>query len=151
MTPAFSRCLPVFILLLVFAAASVPGQQAARATLTGTVTDPNGALVTGATVIATQQASNIRRETVTNDAGLYVFSDMAPGEYELRVEAKGFNPNVSAVPVSLKVGQSTTVNVTLSVNLDSKIICVFIVSTPEVDKCASVVNGVIDSREVESL
>ena len=153
MTPALSRSLPVFVFFLMLLPAPVLGQQAARATLTGTVTDPNGAVVAGATVIATQQASNIRRETLTNDAGLYVFSEMLPGEYELRIEAKGFNPNVSQAPVSLKVGQSVTVNVSLSVSLpDLKIICVFMAAIPtEIDRGTSVVNGVIDSREVESL
>src|ERR1044072_8270384 len=125
MIPAFSRSLAALVLFLFVLPASALGQQAARATLTGTVTDPNGALVTGATVIATQQASNIRRETVTNDQGLYVFSDMVPGDYELRVEALAFNPNVSQTPVSLQVGQSTTVNVSLTVNLkDQRTACI---------------------------
>src|ERR1043165_2175689 len=132
MTPAFSRSLAALFLFLVFAPASVLAQQAARATLTGTVTDPAGAVVSGATVIATQQASSIRRETVTNDEGLYVFSDMTPCEYELRVQAKGFNTNVSKAPVPLKVGQSATLNVSLTVNLnDPGILCVLVIrNTP---------------------
>src|SRR5689334_11490185 len=154
MTPAFSRSLAALFLFLVFAPASVLAQQAARATLTGTVTARTGAVVSGATVIATQQASSIRRETVTNDEGLYVFSDMTPGEYELRVQAKGFNPNVSKAPVPLKVGQTVTINVSLSVNLnDPGIICVLVITERpgEIDNTSSVVQGVIDSRQVESL
>src|SRR5689334_3549117 len=154
MTPAFSRSLAALFLFLVFAPASVLAQQAARATLTGTVTARTGAVVSGATVIATQQASSIRRETVTNDEGLYVFSDMTPGEYELRVQAKGFNTNVSKAPVLLKVGQSATLNVSLTVNLnDPGILCVLVITnTPgEIDNTTSAVQGVIDSRQVESL
>ena len=154
MTPALSRSLPVFVLLLLLWPAVVLGQQAARATLTGTVTDPNGAVISGATVIATQASSNIRREAVTNDEGLYVFSDMPPGDYELRVEAKGFNRNVSKVPVPLKVGQLTTVNVSLTVNMsDPGIICILVItsSPKEIDNTGSAVQGVIDSRQVESL
>ena len=154
MTPALSRSLAGLLLFLIFATASVLGQQAARATLTGTVSDPNGAVISGATVIATQQGSNIRRETVTNGDGLYVFSDMAPGDYELRVEALAFNPNVSKMPVSLKVGQSATINVSLTVNTnDPRILCVLTVTDGpgEIERTASVVQGVIDARQVQSL
>ena len=154
MTPALSRSLAVFALLFAGVCAPVLAQQAARATLTGSVTDPNGALVTGAKVIATNSSSGVRRETVTNDEGVYVFSDMLPGEYELRVEAAGFNPNVSRVPVALAVGQSATVNASLSVNLaDRGVICILVVDSPRpaIDNTASVVQGVIESREVESL
>ena len=153
MTPALSRSLASVGLFFVLSITAL-AQQAARATLTGTVTDPAGAVVSGATVIATQQASNIRRETVTNDQGLYVFSDMVPGDYELRVEALAFNPNVSQTPVSLQVGQSTTVNVSLTVNLkDPRIVCILVVTDKPsaIESTASVVQGVIDARQVESL
>src|SRR5947207_7653710 len=152
MTPALSRSLAVLVFFLVCSPALA--QQAARATLTGTVTDPAGAVIAGATVITTDKASSIRRETLTNDQGLYVFSDMLPGEYELRVEAKSFNPNVSKVPVPLKVGQAVTLNVQLSVNSnDPNIICILIITgdVPLIDNTASAVQGVIDSREVQSL
>jgi hypothetical protein len=154
MTPALSRSLAVVVLFLVLLPSTALGQQAARATLTGTVFDPAGAVIPGATVIATQQALSIRRETITNGEGLYVFSDMIPGEYELRVQAKGFNTNVSKVPVVLKVGQSASVNVSLSVNLnDPGVICILVITDKpgEIDNTTSVVQGVIDSRQVESL
>src|SRR5687767_7336207 len=125
MTPALSRFLLLFVFSLLCLQPAL-AQQAARATLTGTVMDPNSAVVHGARVIATQSALGVRRETVTNAEGVYVFSDMLPGEYELRVEAAGFNPNVSNVPVLLTVGQSATMNVSLSVNLsDINIVCIF--------------------------
>ena len=153
MAPALSRSLVVFVFSLL-CSPLILGQQAARATLSGSVMDPNGALVTGAKVIATHTTSGVRRDTVTNGDGLYVFSDMPPGEYELRVEAAGFNPNVSKVPVTLAVGQSATLNVSLTVNLDDpNIICILYVNSPAptIDNTASVVQSVIQSREVESL
>ena len=63
----------------------VSGQQAASATLTGSVTDPNGAVVSGVSIAATQVATGIRRETVTNGEGLFVIPNLSPGDYELRV------------------------------------------------------------------
>ena len=60
-------------------------QQAATATLTGTISDPMGAIIAGAKVTATQTATGIKRDAVSNEDGLYVFSNMSPGDYELRV------------------------------------------------------------------
>ena len=105
---------PLLGLLLVLTASAL-GQQATRATLTGVVTDPNGAVVPGVTITATQTANGVSRQTTSNDEGLYVLTDLAPGDYEIRVEAKGFSTKVSKVPVPVKVGQSITLNVPLEV------------------------------------
>src|SRR6267154_6393032 len=68
----------------------VYAQQAATATLNGRVLDPNGALVPGAVVALTEKATGVKRETTTNGDGIYVLSNLAPGEYGVRIEAKGF-------------------------------------------------------------
>src|SRR5262245_3770078 len=114
MTPALCRSLASLFVLLLCLSAPVLGQQAARSTLTGTVTDPVGAVVSGARVTATLATVGIRRETTTNDEGLYIFTDLAPGEYELRVDAQGFAAYV-ITQISLKVGQSVTINVPLEI------------------------------------
>src|SRR5258707_1364195 len=119
MTPALSRSLPAIVLFVVCLRASVLGQQAARATLTGTVTDPAGAVVAGVRIVATLAAAGIRRETVTNDRGLYVLTDLVPGEYELKVEAEGFRTKVTKVPLALKVGQAVTLNVGLEIGISA--------------------------------
>ncbi|HEX5890285.1 MAG TPA: TonB-dependent receptor, partial [Pyrinomonadaceae bacterium] len=131
--------------------ASVLAQQAARATLTGTVTDPNGAVVAGVRVIATLESAGVRRETVTNDEGLYVLTDMVPGEYDLRVEAQGFLTKETKVPISLKVGQSVTLNVPLEIGVSETQVIDLIHDRSPIDNTASLVQGVIESREVETL
>jgi hypothetical protein len=72
--------------------------QTTRATLTGTVTDPNGAIVPGATVHATNIATNITSATKTNQEGIYTFSALPPGEYTVSVEVTGFKRNIQPVP-----------------------------------------------------
>ena len=151
MTPALSRSLPVVVLLLALFPVSVLAQQAARATLTGTVTDPNGAVVAGVRVIATLESAGVRRETVTNGEGLYVLTDMVPGEYELRVEAQGFLTKETKVPLSLKVGQSVTLNVSLEIGVNAESIIDFDHGRTLIDNTASSVQGVVEPREVESL
>src|SRR5215212_1626032 len=137
--------------LLVFSASSIVFSQAANATLTGTITDPHGAVVSAATVTATQNTTGVKRETVSNDDGLYVLSNMPPGDYELRIEAKGFTTKVSKTDVSLNVGQTVTVNVPLEIGLTESVILDLDPTPPLIDNSDSLIHGIINSREVESL
>jgi hypothetical protein len=126
-------------------------QQAARATLTGVVTDPNGAAVPGVKITATLESAGIRRETVTNNEGLYVLTELVPGEYEMRVEAQGFVTKVSKVPVSVKVGQAVTLNVDLEIGVSASTTVDLVDQIALVDNTNSLVQGVVEKREVESL
>src|SRR5919199_3012185 len=103
--------------LLFSAPPRAAGQQLAAATLRGVVTDPNGAVVPGATVKATNVATGVSRETQTNGEGAYTLSNLPPGGYEVRVEATGFSPKVSKSPVLLQVGQSVTLDTALEIGL----------------------------------
>jgi hypothetical protein len=145
----FDKILILFCLLFSLTTI-VSGQQAASATLTGSVTDPNGAVVSGVSIAATQVATGIRRETVTNGEGLFVIPNLAPGDYELRVEAKGFSTKLTKTPISLQVGQTVTFNVPLEIGVSESTVDLDIPDTL-IDNSASLVNGVVDSREVESL
>lgn len=151
MTPAFWRPLAALVLLLACLHAPAFAQQAARATLTGIVTDPHGAAVPGVKITATLDSAGIRRETVSNNEGLYVLTDLVPGEYELRVEASGFSTKVSKVPISLKVGQSVTLNMSLEIGPTQTEVVDLVGERSLIDNTASVVQGVIDSREVNTL
>lgn len=126
-------------------------QQAANATLNGTITDPHGAVVAGVSITATNTATSVKRETVSNDDGLYVFSNMSPGDYELKVEAKGFTTKVSKQAVSLKVGQTVTVNVLLEVGVSESVVVDLQGGVQLIDNGDSLIHGIVESREVESL
>lgn len=130
---------------------SVYGQQATKATLTGMVSDPNRDVVAGVRIAATQTATGIRRETVSNDVGLYVLSNLAPGDYELRIEAKGFATRVTKAPVTLQVGQTVTLNVPLEIGMSESITVDLESHRALIDNNTSLVHGVLDSQEVESL
>src|SRR6266851_8139294 len=58
--------------------------------ITGEVKDSSGAVVSGATVAATNQSTNSARSAVSNDAGVYSFPALQPGIYNLKVEKQGF-------------------------------------------------------------
>jgi hypothetical protein len=126
-------------------------QQAANATLTGTIIDELGAVIPRTKITATQTATGLKRDAVSNEEGVYIFSNMMPGEYELRLEAIGFAPKVKKA-VSLKVGQTVTLDIRLDVpGLKEQIVDDITYRPPLIDNSNSVIDSVIVSREVESL
>ena len=81
----------LFVLLFAVALLSVSGQaQSGGSTVRGTVTDPQGNVVAGATVNLTNPEKNFSRTQSSNQDGVYVFTAIPPGTYKLDVEAPGF-------------------------------------------------------------
>ncbi|MDQ3584264.1 MAG: carboxypeptidase-like regulatory domain-containing protein [Acidobacteriota bacterium] len=70
--------------------ASVLGQTAATARISGLVTDANGAIVPGATVKMVDQTTKSEKTSTTNDEGRYVFANIDPATYDITVTAQGF-------------------------------------------------------------
>jgi len=64
------------------------------ATIVGTVTDPNGAVIPGATIFLSNTQTNLAMATSSNNAGEYRFEGLDVGHYSLRIEAPGFGPEV---------------------------------------------------------
>ena len=75
----------MFLLALSFLNLMTPGllAQFETATLTGAVSDPQGAMVAKATVKLTNVATNVEVSTVTDDDGRYTFNAVRPGTYQL--------------------------------------------------------------------
>jgi len=136
-------------LLSAFTLAAVRAQQP-TATLSGVVTDPRGAVVSGAIVRATNTSTSSVRETLTNGEGAYALAALPPGEYAVRIEAQGFATKVSKGPVTLRVGQSVTLDATLEIGLREDVV-VDLTAAPPVDTGGSKVDTVIEGAEIESL
>ena len=75
----------LFITLIGFASAQAP-----TGTITGIARDPSGAAVSGAPVRLTSQATGFARTAVTSEQGDYSFPALLVGEYEVSIEAPGF-------------------------------------------------------------
>jgi outer membrane receptor protein involved in Fe transport len=78
--------------------------QVQNASLTGLVTDPSGAVISGATVIATNKATNVPQTTTTDTSGYYLFPSLPIGSYSVTVEMTGFKKALHD-DVTLEVGQ----------------------------------------------
>jgi hypothetical protein len=99
---------------IVLALSPLVRAQAPTGQITGTVTDPSGAVVSGATVTATNNATNARRQTATNEDGLFSLPALPPGNYQLQVEASGFPKQVTE-GLELQVGQVARVDFALRI------------------------------------
>ena len=82
--------------------------------ITGTVKDPSGAAVQGATVVVTSPDRGINREMQTNSSGDYNQSGLTPGVYDIVVTAPGFK-KYQAKAVKLDVAEKARVDVNLQV------------------------------------
>ncbi len=102
--------LSVFLILLLCVA--VPAFCQDTAVLTGTVTDPAGAVVSGATVVAINTATNFETEAATNSEGLYRIPFLRPGIYRIRITASGFKTFVRD-NVELRVGATLPIDGTM--------------------------------------
>lgn len=100
-------------LLLLAAAGSALGQGTASR-VTGTVVDPSGAVVPGATATLTNEGTNISFTTETTSTGTYVFDSVQVGIYTVKVEKQGFKTFVSTGN-QVNVNQPATITVTLEV------------------------------------
>ncbi len=80
--------------------------------ITGTVTDPNGAVVAGATVSVSNPLLNQARSTTSDDVGSYLFANLASGTYSVRVDSPGFKTTlVENVVVTER--STTTIDITI--------------------------------------
>jgi hypothetical protein len=132
-------------------AAMSGAQQPASSTLSGIVTDPNGAVVAGARVSVTQKSTGLERDATTNGEGLYVLTNLAAGEYEVRARASGFAQQ-HEVTLMLRVGQSATLNFSLGVSgPETTVTLGDRDSAIEVNTTSSVVDGVVTERFIENL
>src|SRR5215475_7043629 len=75
--------------LLSLTATLAVAQQPATATLSGRIVDPQEAVVAGVRAVVTHQATGVKRETTSNDEGVYVLTNLPPGNYDVRFEGKG--------------------------------------------------------------
>jgi hypothetical protein len=106
-------CLSVISFLLLLAA--LPGRaQTVTGTVRGTITDPSGAIVAGATVIVTNTATGVQTSAITNQTGEYSIRFLQIGKYSLAVQASGFE-KATYGPFSLEIDQVAKVDIPLHV------------------------------------
>jgi len=103
----------VFVALALFSFAVIASAQEITGSISGTVKDPNGAAVAGATVTITDTEKKVVVRTVTtNDDGAFAAPDLPSGNYEVAVEAPNFKKHIET-KLKLDVGQKRGLEISL--------------------------------------
>ena len=127
------RLITGILAVLVIAAVMAPSMMAqslVTGDITGTVTDPSGAVVSGATVSLKSDANGSMRTATTGSNGTYRFSLLSPGSYTVSVSASGFSK--AETQTSVNIGQATVADVKMALGSNSQ--------TVEVTSAAPLVN-----------
>ncbi len=106
MRQIFGRCFCLVVLSAVVSIVVFAQAGGATSEITGRITDPNGAVVSGATVTATDAEKGVSRTATTDEQGDYRILSLSPGIYQIKVEAKGFS-TLQKNDVQLTVGQTS--------------------------------------------
>src|SRR6185369_3888007 len=129
---------------------AVSGSQAQTvASISGGVTDSSGAGVAGATVTVKSVETGSQRVITVDDEGRYDVESLGSGQYEVRVEATGFRPEVRT-GITLVVGQHAEVNLTLRVGEVQEAVVVQ-GEIPPVSVTTQDISGLVGERQVKEL
>jgi len=101
------------VLVLIILVAGMLAQDF-RATLTGLVTDPSGAIIPGATVKATNTSTNASKDAKTTELGVFTIPYLDPGVYNVEVSATGFQ---TVVRPNIVLRVADKVNLTVELKL----------------------------------
>jgi hypothetical protein len=111
------KTLTLFLMALL-TSLNVAGQQI-TGSIRGTVSDPSGAIVRGATVTAMQIETGLKRVSITDRQGEYVLVELPIGHYQLELQAKGFQKYLQQ-GISLDVDETATVNIHLKLGSETQ-------------------------------
>ena len=142
----FATFLTAFFALL--AAPSLMHAQG-YGSISGTVTDPSGAVVAGASVIATEVKTDNLMAATTGKDGRFVFPSLLPSAYTLSVTAAGFQTDLQK-GIILEANQALTVNIPLKLGAQTQTVSVT-AQAPQVDTTTGTLSQVINRTSVQGL
>ncbi|HKQ74100.1 MAG TPA: carboxypeptidase regulatory-like domain-containing protein [Blastocatellia bacterium] len=145
----YIRRLPIlFGTILILSCAGLSLAQTSAGSVRGAVTDPTGAVLPGATVNVKNLDTNSERKLATNDEGLYNADNLPPGEYEVRIEAQGFQRVLQRVTVL--TGNTHTADFSLIIGNSSETVTVSS-EAAQINASDYKVDGVITRERIEAL
>src|SRR5687767_7816012 len=108
-------------IVLLCALGSIVWAQSSKGIMVGSITDPTGAVVTGAAVKVTNTATNVTRETVSLGEGSFRLDAVDPGTYKVEATARGFK-TTTRDQVVVAAGQTTEISFKLEVGSANEIV-----------------------------
>ena len=139
----------VLALVMVLALAPSVMAQSTTGSILGDASDLSGAVLPGATIRVTNNATGATREALTNEVGAFRFSGLAPANYAVTVEFPGFR-SATRPSVTLAVGGTTKVDFQLEVGQLAESITVT-EEAPLVQTTENTIQAVVDNQRVQEL
>lgn len=124
--------------------------QTFRGTILGTVTDPQGAVLSGATVTVRNVNTSIERNTATSADGSYTVSELPIGTYSVTVTQSGFQKSVTS-DVSVDVASEKRVDVAMKAGQVSETVQVSGETLPLVETTSAELGGTFTAQTIETL
>src|ERR1700687_4055746 len=137
------------ILCLVLAAAVPLTSQTTTGRILGTVSDQSGDAVAGAAVVVADIQRGTTRAVATDASGDYVVTELQPGIYKVRAEAKGFK-TVERVNIGVEVAEDLRVDISLPTGQVSETVVVTD-EVPLVNTTSSTLGGTLSNAEINDL
>src|SRR5713226_5187345 len=134
---------------ILLCAACVLG-QATSASVSGTVTDQNAAVIPGAVLIIKNTETGQERKVQTDGSGNYSVVGLSPGKYDLRVERQGFNSE-TRTGLKLTVAEEAVLNVQLNVSGVQEAVQVTDAGAAQVETNTSTISGLVDEKKIRDL
>ena len=119
------------------------------ASVQGTVTDNSGAVVSGATVTVTEQATGVSHSVVTDASGFYRINELPPGKYRVDAAAASFEKSTES-DVDVSAERPTPVNVVMKTGSNSETVTVT-GAQEALETEDATIQGTLSSKEVENL
>ena len=134
--------------IILFACAQMALAQATSGSVRGAVSDQNGAAIARAAVTVRHVETNAERRLTANNEGAYLADNLPPGEYEILVEAPGFQKHLRRVEVL--TNSNATVDLTLNVGANAETVEVA-GGAAQINTSDYKVDGVITRERIEDL
>lgn len=139
-----------FGLALLFLIAGITAQAQFNSSLSGTILDPTQAVIPGAVVTLTNDATQATKTVTSGAEGAYQFSELPPGSYSIKVTATGFQQS-SVSNVALAAETPRSLNLTLQAGADTQTITVNAEAAPLLQTADASIGRTIDSAEIQRL
>ncbi len=136
--------------LCALAPSALFAQSVSTGTVAGTVTDPSGGAIVGATVTLTDTATSISRTDVTNENGRYFFASVVPSKYTVSVSKTGFRV-AKLVDQVVNIGASLTLNLTLEIGSVAETVEVTVTNGAELQTLNATVGNTVSGDLLQNL
>ncbi len=139
----------LFVASILLLAAATAAAQETRSTIFGSVHDASGGVLPGATIVVTNEETNVSNETVSNERGLFEATYLIPGAYRVTVSVDGFR-KYTRTGLQVQVNSRVEVPVVLEVGSITDAITVT-AESPLLETGSASASSTLTNKEINSL